>query len=152
MIVVSTNLSEELWFFALSCLLIFHKKNPKEVLHAAPTCQLSRKLAYKVFTLEAWCNGKVQIRTSGIKNIYIYPEVLFWCLRGLCRFSQIYNIKLCNTEKNSLLMVSSQQPSSHNRNTQQTQYNVLSVPRDDTCGRILEASYLHTDRVMITLS
>lgn len=56
------------------------------------------------------------------------------------------------TEKNSLLMVISQQPSSHNRNTQQTQYNVLSVPHDDTCARILEASYLHTDRVMITLS
>lgn len=131
----------------------FPQKKPKEVLHAAPTCQLSRK-PYKVFTLEAWCNGKVQIRTSGIKikKTQKYPEVLFWCLRGLCRFSQIYNIKLCNTEKNYLLMVSSQQPSSHNRNTQQTQYNVLSVLRDDTCGRILEASYLHTDRVTITLS
>lgn len=29
-IVVSTNLSEELWFFALSCLLIFHKKNQRK--------------------------------------------------------------------------------------------------------------------------
>lgn len=44
----------------------FPQKKAKEVLHAAPTCQLSRK-PYKVFTLEAWCNGKVQIRTSGIK-------------------------------------------------------------------------------------
>lgn len=91
MIVVSTNLSEELWFFALSCLLIFHKKKPKEVLHAAPTCQLSRKLAYKVFTLEAWCNGKVQIRTSGIK-IYIYIQRFYFGASEVCVGSHKYII------------------------------------------------------------
>lgn len=69
----------------------FSQKKPKEVLHAAPTCQLSRKLAYKVFTLEAWCNGKVQIRTSGIKK-YIYIQRFYFGASEVCVGSHKYII------------------------------------------------------------